>query len=335
MHPLHKFHAPRGEKGMARLLGAEIETAGCETFSPLLRAAVKKWKASIIHDGSLDCHFNELTDSEQSGMELVTQPAGGSMWVDMIADLGEGFAESKAYTDSSCGLHVHVDASDVGAYELSRLIRLYAHIEDPVYHMLPKEREGGDFSKRCGQNLLSKLGDATKIGRLSKSTLGYLHYGFPEATVRKGSQVYDPETGKYVRAGEPGSARLINGILKRKLDGVREDKYNSSRYVGLNLHSYWYRGTVEFRHHHGTNDPEKIRNWGIFVGSIVDFSVKKPEALLRKLLALPPREAVLALPLPDETKTWIQSRWDRFTKADDSGGWERRSVRRNSDTGET
>ena len=39
------------------------------------------------------------------------------------------------------------------------------------------------------------------------------------------------------------------------------DKYNDSRYHGLNLHARVYLGTIEFRYHSGTNNPTKIKNW--------------------------------------------------------------------------
>ena len=47
------------------------------------------------------------------------------------------------------------------------------------------------------------------------------------------------------------------------------DKYNDSRYHGLNLHARVYLGTIEFRYHSGTNNPEKIKNWITICQSIV------------------------------------------------------------------
>ena len=47
------------------------------------------------------------------------------------------------------------------------------------------------------------------------------------------------------------------------------DKYNDSRYHGLNLHARVYLGTIEFRYHSGTNNPTKIKNWITICQSIV------------------------------------------------------------------
>lgn len=39
------------------------------------------------------------------------------------------------------------------------------------------------------------------------------------------------------------------------------EKYNDSRYCGVNMHSRIIHGSIEFRHHSGTLDPNKIINW--------------------------------------------------------------------------
>lgn len=36
------------------------------------------------------------------------------------------------------------------------------------------------------------------------------------------------------------------------------EHYDSSRYVGLNLHALWYKGTVEFRYFNGTLNPSQV-----------------------------------------------------------------------------
>lgn len=46
-----------------------------------------------------------------------------------------------------------------------------------------------------------------------------------------------------------------------------ESHYNSSRYHGLNLHSKFYHGTIEFRYHEGEIEPEPIISWIEFCNS--------------------------------------------------------------------
>ena len=52
------------------------------------------------------------------------------------------------------------------------------------------------------------------------------------------------------------------------------DKYNSSRYYGLNLHARVYHGTIEFRYHSATNNRVKMKNWITICQSIVEQGIK-------------------------------------------------------------
>ena len=52
------------------------------------------------------------------------------------------------------------------------------------------------------------------------------------------------------------------------------EKYNDSRYHGLNLHARVYLGTIEFRYHSGTNNPTKIKNWITICQSIVQKGIE-------------------------------------------------------------
>ena len=59
-------------------------------------------------------------------------------------------------------------------------------------------------------------------------------------------------------------------------------KYNDCRYFGFNLHSLFYRDTIEFRYHAGTIEPEKIMSWSKLLRSIliyVRYSYNKGDVL--------------------------------------------------------
>lgn len=49
------------------------------------------------------------------------------------------------------------------------------------------------------------------------------------------------------------------------------EKYNESRYRGLNLHSRFFHGTIEYRYHHGTISDYYINNWVLFCLAISDY----------------------------------------------------------------
>ena len=47
------------------------------------------------------------------------------------------------------------------------------------------------------------------------------------------------------------------------------DKYNDARYCGINIHSRYYHGTIEFRLHSGTINKDKIVNWISILNCII------------------------------------------------------------------
>lgn len=236
-------------------------------------------------------------------MELVTAPAGGSAWLKMISDIGAGLADAKAVVASSCGQHVHVSAQDFDVWSIARLIRLYAHIEDTLFEALPAERPLGDFAKPCGQKYLKWLGDdfAKLRKRMTKKMFAQKLYGLSPVVPAKKTKA------AYKMAAE---ADEIN-IRERA-----ERKYDNTRYNALNLHSYWHRGTVEFRHAHGTANPKQITEWGLVCMHIVEFAAKGTEAQLRAALGAHPRDVFRKfLKLPSPTIEWLEGRWDLFTTA--------------------
>lgn len=317
MKQLVKFAAPPEEKGMTRLLGTEIETYGSAIlkYTPLLRKAVDLWQASVITDGSIGGR----------GVELVTQPAGGSQWRQMIADLGAGFKESQSVSSKTCGLHMHADCTDVDGFALKRIIQLYSHIEFCLYDAIPEDRQTGGYSKPNGANLKTWLdNDAAKFDAKmeageAKRQLSWLQYGLltgPNARFsgipKVGEKGHDRD-GSAITHTETSVKTLTSQWDQIVLQQTR-GKGHANRYSGLNMHSYWLRGTLEFRMHHGTNDPVKITNWGFVIGSIVDYCVKHTDEDMTMILGLKPRLAMgIVLDGQPDVMEWLISRWAKFT----------------------
>jgi len=61
-----------------------------------------------------------------------------------------------------------------------------------------------------------------------------------------------------------------------KMNGTAptSEKYNESRYRGLNLHSRILHGTIEYRYHHGTLNSDNIRDWMLLCLAMSDFGSK-------------------------------------------------------------
>lgn len=78
---------------------------------------------------------------------------------------------------------------------------------------------------------------------------------------------------------------LDNAVYPKITDKgyCKKDRYNQARYFALNLHSYFYRGTLEFRHHSGTLNYIKIKNWINIIHTICDKALKISDGNLKKL----------------------------------------------------
>lgn len=63
----------------------------------------------------------------------------------------------------------------------------------------------------------------------------------------------------------------------------KRDKYDSRRYSALNLHSYFYRGTIEFRHHSGSINYTKIKNWINILHLLVSKGLETSDGQIKKL----------------------------------------------------
>ncbi|MBW2090117.1 MAG: amidoligase family protein [Deltaproteobacteria bacterium] len=57
------------------------------------------------------------------------------------------------------------------------------------------------------------------------------------------------------------------------IESARNPRYDKTRYHGLNLHSYWYRNTIEFRYHSAVLYAiDEAMQWIIFTQFLIELS---------------------------------------------------------------
>ena len=143
------------------------------------------------------------------------------------------------YVNSDCGTHIHVGASDLEASDLSKLYLLQNIIEPFIYGISPTERINGNYAKRTNRNIADSF---MRIGsQIDMQQLADYYYGY--------------------------SVRLHGNF----------GRYDSARYYGINLHSYFYRKlngspTVEFRYFEGCDNREQASAWVDLCIKLVDFA---------------------------------------------------------------
>lgn len=123
--------------------------------------------------------------------------------------------------------------------KLKSLLLTYLWGENIIYAMLPKSRGQNRYCRSLNTKItLQQILDIEDMSQLEKYWYG-----------------------------------LFNS--KRNIAYKKKQKYDDSRYYGLNLHSLFYRGTIEIRYHHGTLNCEKILNWINLHAKMIDWAIKK------------------------------------------------------------
>jgi hypothetical protein len=194
----------------------------------------------------------------------------------------------------ACGFHVHVDARDYSTADLRRLIILYASVEKLLFALVSPEREDTKYSKACGSRYLEIL---TGV-RTAKDWRNALH------RMLYADAWYNKDDRREVTGSNRGS--VIRSLKKNKFGDAR------SRYNGLNLHTFFFRRTVEFRMHEGTQNIKTITNFALLCGWIVESAYKLSESRLCELLTrYTDGSDILRAILPTSVHDWLSSELQR------------------------
>lgn len=254
----------------SRYISMEIEVSNVARGSNLgnFINTVKNWGGGVVRDGSLPA----------TGFEINTAPASGDVFVEQVKSICEELKNVQAKVNAQCGLHVHVDARDYSYYDVRRLVKLYANIEDPLYRLLSPARRSSRFCIPCGQGYLFNI-KSNNYKELKRSLTKNI-YG-------------------------RGSTR-----------DVRKSKYNDARYKALNLHSWFYRGSIECRMFSGTIRQDKIVPWGILWAGLLDAAAKMSDAEVDEMIAKNTGDAnfelLLAVCPNAYVRNWVLNRRDKF-----------------------
>lgn len=166
-------------------------------------------------------------------VEVVSPPLLGQKGLDQIALVCSALKAGGAKTNDSCGLHVHHDAHDFTCTELRRLLAMMNIWEEVIFQSLPPER-------RINETCLPIEVDLEALAVPCDETC--------DSDCRiKG--IWYSEDNRYDGTGI---------------------KYCKTRYHGLNLHSFWTHGTIEFRYLPSTLMDKKINGWIGFTQALVE-----------------------------------------------------------------
>jgi hypothetical protein len=271
------------ENKLRRPVSVEVEYTDVEQArDDLLKWAIKTG-AGLVGDSSI---------ASACGTEVNTNPAAGNIFLQRMDELGEIVEDCDH--DNSCGMHVHVDASDYSQWDLRKLIMLWAGVESTMYELIARQRWGNTY---C----------AVSSGRYVRALLS------DDTIVVAGNEDNPEEVGKSLNSAHSWGERIAQAVYEshgrdicgRGGEGKRL-KYNQSRYHGLNLHSYFFRKTIEVRLFESTGSTETLKNWPLVCGNIVDFASRSTERTIMDMLRSEvPGKGLLLSILPDTQRAWV------------------------------
>jgi hypothetical protein len=262
---------------LERMMGIEVELGEWGTLTREFRA--KNFQYQVVRDGSV----------QPSGLEMVVSPLRGDAFLRGMFELGELLAKNNCEVNDSCGLHVHVNAQDLGWWALRRLVALYVACEQQIYRYVisPERARNCHYYKPASdvwRKILTETRDSTDANTIKHRILGLL---YPDHM----------------------NPNLLTQDKTALWKAVKNSKYGGvSRYYGLNLHSFFYRGTVEFRMFDGTTKLEDLVNWPLVCGWMVEKAINLTDNEIAKITSL---GDFATQHLPSSVRNWVEGKLAR------------------------
>lgn len=233
----------------ARLIAGVLGTtpshpeSNCYHTRTIADQAARKWK--IMRDSSITPIRNDDTSEplDEYRVEFVTPPLNYSD-IELLQNIIRKLRENGAKAHSSCGIHIHVDGANHTAVSLRRLVNFMTARQDLIYEAL----QIGDRESSWCHKLNKTLLDAMKKDK-------YL-------TKEKAEEIW------YSRANDGYCG------------GIDHQHYNSTRYHGVNLHSFFTKGTVEFRLFNSTLHAGKIKAYIQFCLAVSAWAITSQEKIV-------------------------------------------------------
>lgn len=202
----------------------------------------REWK--IMRDSSI----NEQAEdgnyvSDEYKVEFVTPPLHYED-LDLLQNMVREFKKAGGIVNSSCGIHVHVDGANHNPQSLRRLVNFITARQDLIYEALEIGSRGRQWCKKLSPELLHTMKKAKELSKAEAESIWY-------------SPVNDGYN-----------------------NGISHEHYNNTRYHGVNLHSYFSKGTVEFRLFNSTLHAGKIKAYVQFCLAVSAWSITSNDKIV-------------------------------------------------------
>jgi hypothetical protein len=154
----------------------------------------------------------------------------------------------------SAGIHVHIDGTAMTAEQVASVGRAFAKFEDCIYRVA----SSGWNEVRSGANHYAKPLTNEQVKAIAKAK-----------TDRALAEAYYPAGG---RTSDPLARGTYHGDV--------------ARYFGLNLHSWFYRKTIEYRVFNSSLNPERIQGYVAMCMALTEIGRANRKSSINKRYAL-------------------------------------------------
>ena len=203
----------------------------------------RKWK--VMRDSSITPvrNDNSNTPMDEYRVEMVTPPLNYQD-IELLQVVIRKLRENGAKPHRSCGIHIHVDGANHNPQSLTRLVNFMTARQDLIYDALQIGSRGNRWCKKLNSQILDEM---KKNKNLSK---------------------------------EQAEAIWYSSANDGYCDGINHSHYNSTRYHGINLHSFFSKGTVEFRLFNSTLHAGKIKAYIQFCLAVSAWAITSNEKVI-------------------------------------------------------
>ncbi len=230
---------------VAEVLGSTPSrpNSSCYETRTIADQANRKWK--IMRDSSITAIRNDESNEplDEYKVEFVTPPLKYED-IGLLQDIIRKLRENGAKSHSSCGIHIHVDGANHDAKSLRRLVNFMTSRQDLIYEALEIKDRASHWCKKLNSNILKEM---KSCSQLTKSEAERIWYSTANDNYRY---------------------------------GISHEHYNDTRYHGVNLHSYFSKGTVEFRLFNSTLHAGKIKAYIQFCLAVSAWAITSQDKIV-------------------------------------------------------
>ena len=188
---------------------------------------------------------NRLVSANRNySVELVTPILKNDEDIETLQELIRQLRDAGAISDSKyqCGIHIHIGANNHTPNTLKNLVNLMAAKEELIYKSFQINPSRVRYCKKVNENLIKEINKKKPKNISQLADIWYSEYGAEN----------------------------------------RNRHYHSSRYHGLNLHSTFTKGTIEFRLFNGTMHAGKIKSYIVFCLAVSHQALKQKSASAKR-----------------------------------------------------